>query len=66
MKPVNIRTDKFQFDLDESGYWKMDVVNATCPEESGFSGFIKNQQDRVDLARFLHSVSVKLATPKEK
>jgi hypothetical protein len=65
MKPIEIKTDKFRFRLEDWGYFRLDILNPTCPEESGFTDHIKTQQDRIELARFLGEVSRKLATPKQ-
>jgi hypothetical protein len=64
MKPIKIENDKFYFQMDNCGLFKLDAKNVICPEESGFSGVIHNQADRVALARFLGEVSMSLATQK--
>jgi hypothetical protein len=64
MKPIKIENDKFYFQMDAYGMFKLDAKDVVCPEESGFSGVIHNQEDRVALARFLGEVSTSLATQK--
>ena len=64
MKPIKIVTPKFEFTLDDDGSFRMDTLPCICPWESGFTGFIKTQGDRVALGRFLMEVGTKLATPK--
>ena len=46
-----------------AGFFDLDVANPQCPEESGFSGQITNQKERVELAVFFANISRKLATP---
>ena len=65
MKALKIENEKYEFQMDDHGMFRMDRKNVICPEESGFGGFINNQSDRVVLARFLAEVSSALATPKK-
>ena len=62
MKPIKIETDKFQF-VTESGEYRLDTLPVICYEEEGMSGFIRCQEDRVALGKFLMEVGSKLATP---
>lgn len=65
MKAITIKNEKYEFQVDSYGLFRMDSKGVVCPEESGFCGDIHNQSDRVALARFLNEVSCALATPKK-